>query len=508
MKSMTRASGVLMHVTSLPGSDSIGCFGKEALEFVDLLAESGFTWWQVLPFCMADEWNSPYKSYSAFGGNPYLVDLRILAEEGYLTAEEVASVRQDTPYVCEFGKLRLTRMDILRRAASRAGEGDRQAIAAFVLEHPYLEQFCEFMARRAANGDTPWYEWRSQEMDEGEHFLWQFIQFHFMKQWAAVRAYANQKGIRIMGDIPIYVAYDSCDVWANRDQFQLDEEGRPRAVAGCPPDYFAEDGQLWGNPLYDWERMGKDGYIWWTARIRHMLTLFDGLRIDHFRGLEAYWSIPASATSAKEGHWEKGPRAPFVRRLWDVVEEWEARTGSRPLIVAEDLGETTPELERFVKDSGFPGMRVLQFAFDGDPANVHLPHNYCPHTVAYTGTHDNNTLLGFIWEADETTRRRMLSYCGFTDTSWDRRESYEAVMRTLMGSVAGLCILPIQDLLGFGGDCRMNTPGRAEDNWNYRVTKEQLGFIDRGRFWDMNCLYGRLPREAVDSPRLTEGDLL
>ena len=257
---MSRSSGVLMHVTSLPGSHSIGCFGKEARDFIDLLADSGFTWWQVLPFCMADECNSPYKSYSAFGGNPYLIDLRILAAESYLTAEELAEAEQKTPYVCEFARLAETRLPLLRVAASRATDEDRAEIAKFASENPYLEQFCEFMARRAANGDTPWHEWTSDEMNEAEHFAWQFIQYHFMKQWQAVRAYANEKGIRIMGDIPIYVAYDSCDVWANRDQFQLDKDGRPTSVAGCPPDYFSEDGQLWGNPLYDWKRM--KGSVW------------------------------------------------------------------------------------------------------------------------------------------------------------------------------------------------------------------------------------------------------
>ena len=491
---MTRSSGVLMHVTSLPGSDSIGCFGKEARDFIDFLADSGFTWWQVLPFCMADECNSPYKSYSAFGGNPYLVDLRILAADGYLTVDELATVKQDTPYVCEYGKLGLTRMNILRLAASRATDEDRAEIAAFAAEHPYLEQFCEFMARRAANGDTPWYEWTNDEIDETEHFAWQFIQFHFMKQWNDIRAYAHEKGIRIMGDIPIYVAYDSCDVWANREQFQLDKDGKPTGVAGCPPDYFAEDGQFWGNPLYDWKRMKKDDYAWWSDRMRHMLTLFDGVRIDHFRGLEAYWSIPANAATAKEGHWEKGPRAPFVRQLHKVVSECEEKLGYRPLIVAEDLGETTPELEKFVKDSGFPGMRVLQFAFDGDPENTHLPHNYVSNTVAYTGTHDNNTLLGFIWDADESTRRDMLNYCGYTEWNWDRSESYDAVMRTLLRSVADLAILPIQDILGFGGDCRMNTPGEGEGNWAFRVTSEQMASIDRGRFLAMNRLYGRAPK--------------
>ena len=488
---MSRSSGVLMHVTSLPGSDSIGCFVKEARDFIDFLADSGFTWWQVLPFTMADDCNSPYKSYSAFGGNPYLVDLRILADEGYLTPAELDSVRESTPYACEFEHLAETRLPILRLAASRAGEADRAEIAKFAAENPYLEQFCEFMARRAVGGDTPWYEWTSDAIDEVEHFAWQFIQYHFMKQWSAVRAYANEKGIRIMGDIPIYVAYDSCDVWANRDQFQLDEDGKPTAVAGCPPDYFAEDGQLWGNPLYAWDKMAADGFAWWSARMTHMLTLFDGVRIDHFRGLEAYWSIPADAATAREGHWEPGPREAFVEMLYRVVDAAEAKTGTRPLIVAEDLGESTPELEKFVRDSGFPGMRVLQFAFDGDPVNVHLPHNFVQNTVAYTGTHDNNTLLGYIWEADEATRRRTLDYCGFTAEDWNTPASYEAVIRTLLRSTADLAILPIQDVLGFGADCRMNIPGQPEGNWRYRVTSEQIATIDREKYRSMNALYGR-----------------
>jgi 4-alpha-glucanotransferase len=446
---------------------------------------------------MADDCNSPYKSYSAFGGNPYLVDLRILAADGYLTAEELDAVKQETPWACEFDKLTDTRLSILRLAATRATSEDKAEIAAFAAENPYLEQFCEFMARRAANGDTPWYEWTSDEVDESEHFAWQFIQYHFMKQWAAVRAYANEKGIRIMGDIPIYVAYDSCDVWANRDQFQLDEDGRPTSVAGCPPDYFSEDGQFWGNPLYDWDRMKEDGFAWWSARMNHMLTLFDGVRIDHFRGLEAYWSIPADAKSAKEGHWEPGPREAFVEQLHRVVDACEAKLGYRPLIVAEDLGESTPELAAFVQNSGFPGMRVLQFGFDGDTANIHLPHNYVANTVAYTGTHDNNTLLGYVWECTDETRRDVLDYCGFIGEEWNCPETYDAIIRTLLRSVADLAILPIQDVLGFGSDCRMNTPGEAEGNWSYRITKEQLDAVDPARFARMNRLYGRYAVTAL-----------
>ncbi len=496
--STSRSSGVLMHISSLWGQDSIGSFGRAAYQFVDFLAAGGFTWWQVLPFCMADECNSPYKSYSAFGGNPYFVDLGLLVDAGYLTTDERDTQRQETPYVCEYDKLAKTRLPILRLAASRATEADRATIAAFMEEHPYLEQFCVFMAYRAVNLGRPWYEWeiseeeaQEQAMFEIEHFAWQFIQYHFMKQWQDVRSYANSKGVRIMGDIPIYVSYDSCDVWANREQFLLDEDGRPAVVAGCPPDAFTEDGQLWGNPIYDWAHMQKDGYAWWSDRMRHMLTLFDGVRIDHFRGLESYWSIPADAETAREGHWERGPREPFVEQIRRVVDEFEAAHGQRPLIIAEDLGTDTPDLRTFVEGSGFPGMRILQFGFDGDPANMHAPHNYTRQLVAYTGTHDNNTLLGVMWEQDEAIRRNMLAYCGYTDPNWDSPAAYDAVIRTLFASVADLVVLPIQDVLGFGADTRMNTPGVARGNWEYRVTGEQLASIDREKYRRLNALYGR-----------------
>ena len=486
-----RKSGVLMHVSTLPGEYSCGSFGKSAYEFIDLLKAAGFGIWQTLPFGMPDKYGSPYKSYSAFGGNPYLIDLRILAAEGYLTENDLAEVRENSPYACEFEKLAETRLPLLRLAASRASDTDRAAVKAFAAEHPYLEQFCEFMARRAAAGDTPWYEWPTDAIDETEHFVWQFIQYHFMKQWKAVRAYANEKGIKIMGDMPIYVAYDSCDVWANRELFQLDQDGKSTAVAGCPPDYFSEDGQLWGNPLYDWNRMKEDNFAWWSARMAHMLTLFDGVRIDHFRGLESYWSIPADAKTAKAGHWVKGPGKPFIKRMYEVAAEVETITGQPAVIVAEDLGEATPALAKFVKDSGFPNMHVIQFAFDGDPKNTHLPHNYLPNSVAYTGTHDNNTLLGFIWELDEATRREVLAYCGFTSENWDVPEAYRSVMRTLFASVADLAILPIQDVLGYGADTRMNIPGCPEGNWRYRVTSAQLDGIDKTFFRKLNRLYGR-----------------
>lgn len=478
---MSRKSGVLMHVSSLPGDYSCGAFGKQAEAFVDFLADCGFSYWQVLPFCMVDECNSPYKSYSTFGGNPYFVDLETLFEKGLLTAEELLSARQQTPYSCEFVRLYHTRFDLLRKAAFRTDDAQRAQIESFISADPYLGSFCEFMSLKYANGEKPWYEWTQTAGDAQTLFLWKFIQYEFFHQWAKIKKYANSRGVRIIGDIPIYVALDSCDVYSAKHLFQLREDNKPSCVAGVPPDYFSADGQLWGNPLYDWDVMAKDGYQWWCDRLRHALELFDGVRIDHFRGLEAYWAVPGDAKTAREGEWRKGPGMALIEKLKEVA-------GER-LIIAEDLGDITPEAAKLVRDSGFPGMRVFQFAFLGDEDNPHLPHNYVPNCVAYTGTHDNNTLLGYLWEMDDRSRRRMLEYCGYTDGDWT--QGCPAIVRTMFESTAGLLILPIQDLLGYGSDTRLNIPGKADGNWQYRVTKEQIDSIDRARFRRLNELYKR-----------------
>jgi len=475
-----RKSGVLMHVSSLHGEYSVGSFGKPAFEFVDFLAESGFSCWQVLPFCIPDDYDSPYKSDSAFAGNPLFLDLPILASEGLLTAAELESARQKTPFATESARLRTEREPLLRRAAARAK--NRAEIEAFIESRPQLRDACRFLALKRANGGLPWQSWTVEEPDDEDYFYYAFTQFHFHRQWQAVKAYANGKRISLIGDLPIYVALDSADVYANRAQFCLNAKGRPTEVAGVPPDYFSEKGQMWGNPLYRWSAMKKDGFGWWRARMAHMLELFDGVRIDHFRGIESYWAIPASAESAMEGRWRKGPGMAFVRAMREVA-------GER-LIIAEDLGDRTPAVDALLQKSGFPGMRVFQFAFLGDRTSPHLPHTYEQNCIAYTGTHDNNTLLGYVWELGDATRSRMLEYCGYTDADWDR--GYDAIVRTMLQSHAGLVIFPIQDLLGFGSDTRMNTPGRAEGNWRYRITREQLLGLDRAKYRHFNELYGRI----------------
>ncbi|MBR2354057.1 MAG: 4-alpha-glucanotransferase [Clostridia bacterium] len=478
---MNRSCGVLMHISSLPGDYSIGTFGKEARAFVDFLTECGFSWWQVLPFCMTDEYNSPYKSYSAFGGNPYFIDLPTLCRKGLLTEEEIAQYRQESPYLCEFDRLAKERLPLLALAASRVREDKKQRIADFLSEQPELAKAAEFLALRKANGDLPWQEWTVSEADPEELFFWQFIEYEFYHQWMSLKEYANSRGIHIIGDIPIYVATDSADVWANREEFQLDAKGYPSSVAGCPPDYFSEDGQLWGNPLYRWSAMKKNGFSWWRRRMEYMLTLFDGVRIDHFRGLESYWSIPATAASAKEGKWVKGPGKALVNMIREVADG--------RLIIAEDLGDITPEVIDLLKYSKFPGMRVLQFGFMDDKNSPHRPHNYIKNCVAYTGTHDNNTLLGYVWESDPVTRRRVFNYCNAEDAEWSH--GCEMILKTVMASHADLAIFPIQDILVYGSDTRMNTPGTATNNWRYRITEDQLRSADPMKFKRLCELYAR-----------------
>lgn len=477
---MKRKSGVLMHISSLWGDYSEGAFGKEAKEWIDFLAAGGFSVWQVLPFCLPDECNSPYKSFGAFSSNPNFIDLPTLARAGLLTDGELVSARQKTPYVCEFERLGRERLPLLRLAASRVK--DRTNAEQFLRDFPQVERFCRYMALREANGDKPWQEWTVDTYNEDTLWTWQFIQYEFFREWMEIKAYANERGISIVGDIPIYVAEDSADVWANQELFLLDREKHPTAVAGVPPDYFCADGQLWGNPLYDWKRMKQDNYAWWCERMRFALTLFDGVRIDHFRGLESFYSIPAGEKTARNGSWKKGPGMALIRALRPICEG--------KLMIAEDLGDITPAVAKLVRDSGYPGMRVLQFAFLGDPNTPHLPHNYDNHCVAYTGTHDNNTLLGYVWEVDEATRERLMRYCGYTNGDWD--QCYPALLRTMFASHAGLLVLPVQDLLLYGRDTRLNTPGKSDGNWGYRLTREQLSTVNLSQFLDWNTLYGRV----------------
>ena len=425
---------------------------------------------------MPDQYGSPYKSYSAFAGNPYFIDLEALAKDGLLTEEELRSAEQNSPYLCEFERLAEERLPLLKKAAARFE--DRKAAETLVKKYPHLQAYCRFMALREANPDCTWNAF-TKEADPEEIFFHAFLQYTFLTQWLKLKNYANEKGISIIGDIPIYVDYDSADLWENPALFQLGSDLRPEAVAGVPPDYFSPDGQLWGNPLYDWDKMKEDGYRWWRDRIRWQLTLFDGIRIDHFRAFSAYFSVPADAKTAKGGHWVKGPGLPFVKIIKKEAKE--------KLIIAEDLGDIDEDVVSLLKASGLPGMKVFQFAFLAEDS-VHKPHFYPENCVAYSGTHDNNTLLGYLWELSDDTRRYMLDYCGHRG-EW--QSGCDSILRTLLRTPAERVIFPIQDILGYGADTRMNTPGVPDGNWAYRVTAEQIGGIDRGYWKWLNHLYGR-----------------
>lgn len=479
---MKRQSGVLMHVSSLPGKYSIGSFGDEALGFVDFLSESGFSVWQVLPFGMTDEYNSPYKSCASFGANPYFIDLPTLREKGLISDAELKSAEQKGPYLCEFERLFSERVALLSRAALRKREtGGEREVDAFLSDKPELLSAAKFLALSEANGGVFWQTWRVDEPDPERLFVWKFIQYEFYNQWMRVKKYANERGISIIGDLPMYVDLYSADVWARPEYFQLDGDNFPRAVAGVPPDAFSEEGQLWGNPLYDWDKMAEDGYAFWRRRIEYSLTLFDGVRIDHFRALEAYWSIPRDAESAKAGRWIKGPGRPLVKVLREAAGD--------KLIIAEDLGVITKGVESLLKYSTFPGMRVFQFGFIDGADNPHLPHNYSENSVAYSGTHDNNTLLGYLFEVSEEERERIFDYCSVP--SDNITEACFCVMKTLLASHASRVIFPIQDILAFGKDTRMNTPGVAVGNWAYRVEESQILSIDRKKLKYLNGLYSR-----------------
>lgn len=478
---MERKSGVLMHVSSLWGDYSCGSFGKAAKEFVDFLSAGGFSYWQVLPFGLVDECNSPYKSYSTFGGNPCFVDLESLFEEGLITSEELNSARQNTPYSCEFERLSKERVNLLLTASKRVNNELRDKINSFIDNNPHLKDFCRFMALKNANEDAEWVSWSIKDFDEDIEFGWRFIQFKFFTQWAKIKDYANQKGIGIIGDIPIYVSFDSSDVYFNKNLFMMDDNNRLTDVAGVPPDYFAEDGQLWGNPLYKWDEMEKDNFKWWQDRISFALNLFDGVRIDHFRAFESFWAVKGDAETAKEGKWVKGPGMKLINALKSVAGD--------KLIIAEDLGDITKEVIELVEESGFPGMRVFQFGFFGGDT-PHKPHNYINNSVAYSGTHDNNTLLGYLWETPMDIKNDIMKYCACNPQEWNEK-GCQAIIRTIMSSNAGLTIFPVQDLLGYGNDTRLNVPGRAHGNWLYRITKEQLGLINTEKYKELNRLYGR-----------------
>jgi 4-alpha-glucanotransferase len=492
---MKRSCGILMPISSLPSPYGIGTLGKAAYEFVDFLAKAGQSWWQILPVGPTSYGDSPYQSFSAYAGNPYFIDLDMLVEDGLLYPEEISSVNWgNDPTRVDYGAIYENRYRLLELAAQRGYERDSEDIAKFTHENRgWLPDYALFMALKRRFGMRPWSEWEDAEIrlrhpSALERYrqelspdirLFTYIQYLFFKQWNALRDYAHENGIGIIGDMPIYVAMDSADVWAEPKNFQLDENCVPSEISGVPPDYFSEDGQLWGNPLYDWDAMKADGYNWWVRRIGGAEKLYDVLRIDHFRGLESYWSVPYGEETAKNGKWVKGPGMDLLRVL----------TGWYPNIefIAEDLGYLTPEVHELLSDSGFPGMKVLEFAFDSREPSNYLPHTYTPHCVCYAGTHDNAPLKAWEYEADPDDIALAIKYLGLNDV-----EGFHwGVLRGGMSSVATLFVAQMQDYLGLGREARMNTPGVSGGNWLWRMTADQITPELTEKIAEMSRIYGR-----------------
>lgn len=492
-----KKSGILMHISSLSSPYGIGTLGKEARAFIDFLKESGQSYWQLLPICPTSYGDSPYQSYSTFAGNPYFIDLDMLAEEGLLHKEEYANIDWESePDDVNYGVLYAKRYPVLHKAAERFLAAPPDSFTTFCEEQEsWLDNFATFMTLKDVHNGAPWWEWNAplrncepsalehvQEEHEKEILFWKAIQYLFFKQWKLLKAYANDKGIEIIGDLPIYVSLDSVDVWSEPKLFQLNEEKVPKEVAGCPPDGFSADGQLWGNPLYDWDYMEKDNYKWWVNRIDYLCNIYDVLRIDHFRGFEAYYAIPYGSTTAKGGTWKQGPGM----KLFLAVEQ----SIGKKRIIAEDLGFLTEGVRELLRDSGFPGMKVLEFAFDSrdESGSVYLPHNYIENCVAYTGTHDNEPILGWMETADPADVAYAKKYLELTP-----EEGYHwGMMRGLFASIADLTVVQAQDILGLGSESRMNTPSTVGKNWRWRATEGVFTEELAQKLYDMMKLYARV----------------
>lgn len=499
---MDRCSGILMPVFSLPSPYGIGSFGRAAYDFADFLHASGQGCWQMLPMGPTSYGDSPYQSFSTHAGNPYFIDLDLLIADGLLTAAEVnARAWGDDPGRVDYGALYEGRFAVLALAKARGWERDAAEVAAFAEENAgWLPDYALFMALKRHFGMRAWTEWpdegarrhrpeavaRWRETLREDVELFTYIQFLFFRQWAALKAYINGRGIRVVGDLPIYVAPDSADVWAEPRWFRLDAEGVPTDVAGVPPDYFSENGQLWGNPLYDYDAMRRDGYSWWIRRVADAAKLCDVVRIDHFRGFADYWAVPAGEASAKNGRWVPGPGMDLVGRLTAWFSDLE--------FIAEDLGILGPEVRKLLADSGLPGMKVLEFAFDAEEADDYRPHRYTPNCVCYTGTHDNATLSAWLDEAPAETLARAKDYfCLNASEGFDR-----GMLRGGMGSVAKLFVAQMQDWLGLGNKARINTPGTSMGNWTWRLLPGQADAALAAEIREMTGRYGRLPAENTE----------
>jgi 4-alpha-glucanotransferase len=515
-----RRAGILLHLTSLPGPHGSGDLGPVAYHFVDWLVAGGQTFWQILPLGGIGPGNSPYMSPSAFAGNELLIDLARLCEAGWLAEADIATSTPFNDQRVDYDAVRPFRLSRLHLAARRffadVKSGAYADFAAFCEEErDWLEDYALFMALASQSGldEKAWQEWpaelagrKDKVLDKAAHSLaeecgfWKFCQWNFDRQWVALKKYANERGVRIVGDIPIFVSGHSADVWAHQELFDLDDAGQPRVVAGVPPDYFSPIGQRWGNPLYAWEQHARDGYSWWMERLRRALKFCDVIRIDHFRGFEACWEIPADSPNAVVGRWRKGPGGKLFAEMRKVL-SWNTgktagQTAGNFRVIAEDLGIITPEVVALRQTAGFPGMRVLQFAFDGKSDNPYLPHNYEARTVVYTGTHDNDTTCGWWARLPEGQRDHVRRYFGVDGASihWN-------MIRAASASVADVSIVPMQDVLGLDGTARMNCPGVTKGNWEWRFTWDQVAPWHAERLAELARLHGRTPRRETSVVR-------
>ena len=501
---MDRSSGILLAVSSLPSRYGIGTLGQSARDFVDFLKRSGQSWWQVLPIGPTSYGDSPYQSFSSYAGNPYFIDPDLLAADGLLDQEVPLEYNWgNDPETVDYELIFKSRFKLLKKAFSRGWERDRKEAEAFCRKNSgWLPDYALYMAIKESFGMKAWTEWtdeklrrrdpealaKCREVLSEEIDFWVYTQFLFRKQWDDLRKYAHGAGIGIIGDLPIYVAMDSADVWSEAEFFQLDENYVPKAVAGVPPDGFSAEGQLWGNPLYDWDRIAGDGFGWWIRRIEGITPYYDVLRFDHFRGLESYWSVPYKDTNAKNGRWVKGPGLPLIKVL----------TGWFPNMsfIAEDLGYLTPEVREMLEKSGLPGMKVLEFAFDTREPGDYLPHNYSRNSVCYIGTHDNDTAAGWLDKASPDELENAVRYLGLNE-----EEGYiRGFLRGGMSSVADLFVMQMQDVLELGSSARMNTPGILGGNWTWRLPE---GFFEGQRISEledelsqMTYRYGRIPEKG------------
>ncbi|MBQ4641564.1 MAG: 4-alpha-glucanotransferase [Oscillospiraceae bacterium] len=487
-----RGSGILMHITSLPGPYGIGTMGAQAYQFIDFLKAAGQKYWQILPLTPTGYGDSPYQSCSTFAGNHYLIDLDMLVEAGLLERDEIRAYSWgENPNRVDFGLQYQNRLQVLRLAYDRFR--DHQALDAFCRENAgWLPDYTLFMALKDRFAGLPWYNWEDNLKHRDPDAIWKarqelseqirfycFVQYLFFCQWQALCSYAHKAGVQIIGDVPIYVPYDSVDVWSDPELFLLDEELTPIEVAGCPPDCFSEEGQLWGNPLYRWERHKKDGYSWWIRRMQGAASRYDGIRIDHFRGFAGYWAVPYGDATARNGQWLPGPGMDFIRALHTALPDVQ--------MIAEDLGLLTPDVHKLRDDSGYPGMKVLSFAFDGGADCEYLPHTYHRNTVCYTGTHDNMPIKQWLAESSPKAVAFALEYAGGTeDPVW-------SIIRLCLSSVSDLAVVQIQDYLELGAEGRMNFPGtRTGDNWTWRADPQFVSRELAERIWKLTATYGRL----------------